>query len=485
MIAIGVFKKKTETEEKKISTTRVSVVPQDLQQINNSATVTQNLLNKLANTSTAVDAIDTIIHETADGSMAYNIYLRLANQGFTVTWRNANNGKVVKRYDTEFRDFCSRMGTNNDAGVDGLLNTLHGCSIARGGMAVEVVVSKGANDIQEISIVDPASITEFVWLDNEQRYAAYQQQTGGKKVDLYDGNFFYVPFEPKPGHPEGTLKFLPAVQTMNQYLQLQQDSSEVLHRIGFPRYDFSIDREVFYKSLPDKSSQGIKKATSQLFEDVRSAAIRMKHSSDFIHFNEVTTNTIGGGVNGAGIDIRAWFEVMDPQVVNSFGLTPVLMGRLSGGSYSLGTVEFRIVTDTVDSMRRGSKRILENIFKLWARVKGYNIYPEVKHNPIDWEKEKEKIEASLLTMEYNRRAQEYGYIDIDAAAMNTVGSEQAANNDAEGLYEYLSRDFRKTSSNSSFTVESQETAGRTGSPNGEGENTEDSSTDENGGENDE
>lgn len=485
MIAIGVFKRKSETEEKKISTTRVSVVPQDLLQINNSAARTQNLLTKLERTSNAVDCIDTIIHETADGSMAYNIYLRLANQGFKVVWRNASTGKIVKRYDTEFRDFCSRVYANNDAGVDGLLNTLHGCSIARGGMAVEVIVSKGANDIQEIAVIDPASITEFVWIDNEQRYAAYQQQTSGKKVDLYDGNFFYVPFEPKPGHPEGTLKFLPTIQTMTQYLQLQQDSSEVLHRIGFPRYDFSIDRETFYKSLPDKSQQGIKKETSALFEDVRSAAIRMKHSSDFIHFNEVEAKAIGGGVNGAGIDIRAWFEVMDPQVVNSFGLTPVLMGRLSGGSYSLGTVEFRIVTDTVDSMRRGSKRILESIFKMWARVKGYNIYPEVKHNPIDWEKEKEKIEASLLTMEYNRRAQEYGYIDKDEAAMLTVGSEKAANNDSDGLYEYLSRNFRQTSSNSSFLRESQDFVGSAGSPDGEDTNTEDSSTNQNGGENDE
>lgn len=395
MNIFGINKKKNTAEsEKEISTTRVSIVPQELKEISNTNTKTTNLLEKINRTSSAVDCIDIIIHETADGSMAYNTYLRLSNQGFNVVWKNAATGKPVKKYDLEFREFCSNMGKNNSAGIDGLVDTLHGCAISRGGMAVEVVVSKGAVDIEEIVVVDPASITEFKWLDTEGRYAAYQQQSGGKKVDLYEGNFYFVPFEPKPGHPEGTLKFLPAVVTTTQYLQLIQDSSQILNRIGYPRYDFSIDRKSFIDSLVDKSAKGIKNACDELFDAVRSSARQLQHKSDFVHFDEVKVETIGGGVNGAGIDVRAWFEVMEPLIINSFQLTPVLLGRLSSGSYSLGSVEFKIVTDTVDSMRRGSKRILEDIFKMWARVKGYNIYPEVIHNPIDWEKNWTKLKPN-------------------------------------------------------------------------------------------
>lgn len=425
-----------------ISTERVSAIDQSLENIYVNNQRATDILRKINCQADMVDCIDTIIHETPDGKMAYNIYLRLANQGIKVTWKNSTTGRPVKRYDAEFRDFCASIGKNNSSGLDGILDTLHGCSIARGGMAVEVLVDKDVTEVEDVVVVDPASIVEFEWLPSKKRYAAYQNVSGKEKKDLYDGNFFFVPFEPKAGHPEGTLKFSPAVYIMIQYLQLIQDSSAVLHRIGYPRYDISIDRETFVNSLHDKSESYVKKASNELFRQVKGTIAGMGSKSDFIHFNEITMQSIGGGVNGSGIDVRAWFEVLDPLVVNAFQLTPVLMGRLTSGSYSLGSVEFKIVTDTVDSMRRGSKRIIEEIARIWARVHGYNIAPKVEHNPIDWEKELDKLEAQLKEMQLNRRAEEYGYISHDDAASKTMGAESADNDDSKGMYEYLNKDFR-------------------------------------------
>lgn len=439
-------RKKTEPEQKEIVTERVSVVDSSLEDIYVTNQKVSDLLQEINNQSDMVDCIDSIISNTADGKMAYNIYLRLANQGIKISWKNAATGRPVKRYDSECRDFCSRLGKNNASGLDGILDSLHGCAIARGGMAVEVLVDKGVTDIDDVVIIDPASIKEFKWLPDQNRYAAYQENSGGQKKDLYEGNFFWVPFEPKAGRPEGTLKFQPAVYTTAHRLQLIQDSSAVLHRIGYPRYDVKINRESFINSLPNQSPDFVKKACRDLFQDVKNKVGMLKHNSDFLHFDEIEMDTIGGGVNGAGIDVRAWFEVTEPDLVNSFQVTPVLLGRLTSGSYSLGSVEFKIVTDTVDSMRRGSKRILEEVLKIWARVHGYNIVPKVEHNPIDWEKELDKINTKLKEMEYYRRAEEYGYIDHDEAAGRIVGSEKAANNDSGGLYEYLSKDFRAQAS---------------------------------------
>lgn len=440
------FKKKVneQNQEKEIVSERISVLDSSMKNITVSNQKITDLLSTLNNESDMVKCIDTIISSTADGKMAYNTYLRLANQGFEVKWKNVATGRPVKRYDAEFKEFCARMGKNNASGIDGLLDTLHGCSIARGGMAVEVIVDKGVTDIDDIAIVDPASIKEFEWLPDQNRYAAYQQTESGEKRDLYEGNFFYVPFEPKAGMPNGTLKFEPAVYVTVQYLQLLQDSLAILNRIGYPRYDVSIDREAFIESLRDKSDENVKKQCAKLFQEMKSKLGALNHSSDFLHFDEIKMETIGGGVNGAGIDIRAWFEVLEPLVINAYQLTPVLMGRLKSGSYSLGSVEFKIVTDTVDSMRRGSKRILESIFKIWARVHGYNIVPTVTHNPIDWEKEIDKLDAQLKNLEVTRREEEYGYIDHDEAASKAVGAEKAAHNDSKGLYLYLTRDFRKS-----------------------------------------
>ena len=47
-------------------------------------------------------------------------------------------------------------------------------------------------------------------------------------------------------------------------------------------------------------------------------------------------------------------------------------------------------------------------------------------------------------MQLNRRAEEYGYISHDDAASKTMGTEGADNNNSEGMYEYLNKNFRAT-----------------------------------------
>lgn len=439
---MNIFNKKE--KENAISVgAQVSQIPLEMKDIYVSTRRTVDLLAKIAKEPNKFKAIETIIDETPDGKQAYNIYIRLANQGLNIEMYNRNTGKRVKRYDNEVRDFCSKMGKNNSGGLDGLLDQLHGSSVARGGMACEVVVNSDATDVEEVVLVDPATFVEYKYLEDEKRYAIYQQRSDGKKVDLYEGNFFFVPHQPKAGRPDGTLQFLPAVVTMTQFYQLFADSMRILNRIGYPRYDVEIDRESILNSLPQNQKSTFEqqqKAFKAIFDEVRRNMSACGKDSDIVHFDSNKITTIGGGVNGAGIDVRAWFEVLEPLIVNSFNMTPVLMGRLNTGSYSLGTVEFKIVTDTVDSMRRGSKRIVEEIINLWARIKGYPIYAVVKHNPINWEVEKEKLEVQLKQMEKARRAEEYRWISHDRAAIDGYGVESAESPEEE-RYAYISKDF--------------------------------------------
>lgn len=439
--------KESRAESGQIATSQVSQIPLKDKNIYVSTQRIYNLLEKIACEPNKFKAIETIIEETPDGSQAYNIYLRLANQGVNVELYNKNTGRRVKKYDTELRSFCSHMGVNNSSGLDGLLDQLHGSSIARGGMAAEVVVKDDLSDVEDVVLVDPATFVEYKYIENEHRYAIYQQRDDGKKIDLYEGNFFYVPHQPKVGRPDGTLPFLAAVITMTQFYQLFSDSMRILNRIGYPRYDVSIDREALFNSLPANMKNNAElqqKAFQKEFDNVMYQLKSIGKDSDLVHFDSNKVETIGGGVNGAGIDVRAWFEVLEPLIVNSFNMTPVLMGRLNTGSYSLGTVEFKIVTDTVDSMRRGSKRIVEQIINLWARVKGYPVYAVVTHNPIDWEAQKEKIEVELKKIEKARKAEEYGWIGHDQAAIDGIGAEKADNKDSEGLYEYLTHNHKTT-----------------------------------------
>lgn len=429
-----------------IATSQVSQIPMKDRDIFISTQRTFNLLQEIACEQNVYKAISTIINKTPDGKQAYNTYIRLANQGVNIELYNRNTNRRVKKYDVELRNFCSTLGVNNSSGLDGMLDQLHGSSVARGGMACEVVVNDDATDIEDVLLVDPETFYRYKWLQNEHRYAIYQRRDDGKEIDLYEGNFFYVPHQPEVGRPDGTLQFLPALITMTQFYQLFADSMRILNRIGYPRYDVTIDEEKLLNSLPPNMKSSMeqqRKAFQDAFNQVQSSLRTIGKDSDLVHFSSNAVEVIGGGVNGAGIDVRAWFEVLEPLIVNSFNMTPVLMGRLKTGSYSLGTVEFKIVTDTVDSMRRGSKRILEQVINLWARVKGYPIYAVVNHNPINWEVEKDKLEAQLLKVEKNRRAEEYGWISKDDAAIDGIGAEKSDNDDSKDFYEYLSHDMRE------------------------------------------
>lgn len=444
--------RKRDKEHKSIvSLGQVSQIPFANRDIFPSAQKTLNLLQRIACEHDKFKAIEIIIDETPDGKQAYNIFLRLANQGINIELYNKNTNKRVKRYDVEMRQFCAKLGVNNSEGLDGMLDQLHGSSVARGGMACEVVVTPDGKDVQDVLLVDPATFCEYKWLEDEHRYAIYQRRDDGKKIDLYEGNFFYVPHQPKVGRPDGTLQFLPAVITMTQFYQLFYDSMKILNRIGYPRYDVIIDEEKVLNSIPPNlkaSMEQQQQVYKQVYDDVLQNLRMIGKDSDFVHFSSSEMKQIGGGVNGSGIDIRAWFEVLEPLIVNSFSMTPVLMGRLTSGSYSLGTVEFKIVTDTVDSMRRGSKRIIEEVVNLWARVRGYPVYAVVTHNPIDWEVQKEKLEVQLMQMEKARRSQEYGWLSNDEAAISGIGVEKAANNNSAGMYEYLTKNLNANSGES-------------------------------------
>lgn len=431
------IKKAKAPPNKNISNTRVSTIPTELEQINIARFKTIDLLKKISNEYDPVKCIETIVNETADGKQALNTYLRLAHQGFKVEWRNSTTNRLTKKYDSQFREWSSTACKNNAMGIDGLLDSLHNGYLTRGGMATEVVVSKDLKSIDEIAIVDVSTIKDWKYDKSIGRYRAYQQRTDNKKVDLFDGNFFYIPYEPKTGSPIGTLKFEPTIHIVAMQLKLINDSLKVLERIGYPRYKALIDKAKFVDALIDKSEESVDKNLDKLFASVEKYLQRLQAGSDFISTDDITLDVIGGGVNGAGVDVRAWFEVMDILVCNAFQLPLILMGRQKSGSYALGTVQFKVVVDEINSMRRASKRMLEDIFKMWARVNGYNIYPVVKLDPLNWQDEKDKAEIELKKLEISRRAEEYGYISKDEACIRSIGEEKADNYNDNDLYAYL------------------------------------------------
>jgi hypothetical protein len=430
--------------ENKVFVGQVCSIPRSNREIYTNYQKTIDFLERLKATQNKFDAIDLIVTETPDGTMALNTYVNYTMQGGHFEFYNARTGKFTKKYDAEFRDWCARAGKANASGLDGINRELAISAYTHGGMAIEILVKDDLSDIDDILIVDPKTFRKYEWIDDEKRYAIYQQREDGKEIDLYTGNFYWIPFQPKIGTPEGTLKFASSIMMSTMYWQMMADFGEYLNRIAIPRYKASIDTEAIAATATAQQKadpKEMEKLFQTYFVQVESQLRKIGKNSDIITSKTNDVSVLGGGNVGNGFDIRALSEALDPEMCAAFQLPLVLLNRQKSGSYALGTAEMKSFTDTIDSQRKAIKRLNEEIANFWARVHGYNIKAKYVPNELDWEIQKEKWEANLKKLEFARRSEEYGYYDAPQASLLVGGSENPSK-DTKGMYEYLKQNWK-------------------------------------------
>jgi hypothetical protein len=101
------------------------------------------------------------------------------------------------------------------------------------------------------------------------------------------------------------------------------------------------------------------------------------------------------------------------------------MNRNQGVTESWGTVQFKIFVSGIASIQRGSKRIMEEIARLWLRVHGIQGIPKFEHNTIDWQSEEQRCNVKLLEQQFYAIAQLMGWISADQAAQEGADAEKA------------------------------------------------------------
>lgn len=445
--AINLFNKEGKNEAIPIVTGRVSEVNISNGTISPYRNKLVNLLQKLRQTYDATDAINLLIKEHPDVSMAFSTLIRLANQGFDMEFnasgsiKGKNKSKFEKQISDEWREFSSRVNGISSQGLDGLIDQFHSSAFAMGGMGCEVVVRADLSDVEDVYPISPQTIEwKIENRDGSQKWIPYQR-INGKRIDLSQGNFFWCPFDTDIGRPDGNLMLKSAIPAADMQLEFFNSSQTVLYRIGVPRYDVSISIEKIMESAPaevksdstgKKQQKYIQECINQIQERFRSIGVE----NDFVHTDDSKIEIKGSqAAFFQGID--AYASIIDIQIMNSLKVLGTLMNRRDkGGSYALSSVEFKIMCDTIDSMRRGSKRLVEDIARIWLRVNGYSAVPKFTHRPIDWQTLKDQIEYKLKVQEYNRRSEEYGWVSPDEAAKNAVGAESAFN-PTEMLFEFL------------------------------------------------
>jgi hypothetical protein len=202
-------------------------------------------------------------------------------------------------------------------------------------------------------------------------------------------------------------------------MQILEDLQKVLHHQGWPRDDYEIDLERMMNSCPShikNNSQELQKWLQDQYNNIVNNLKNIKPDSDIVHFNDVKRNLGGSNANSRSLDVRAVNEIVDTQVLNGAKQMGIFSNRISGNTETWGTVQFRIFCSGIASCQRGSKRLVEEIARLWLRVNGIQAVPKFKHNTIDWNSEEQRMNVKLLEEKFYAIAVMMNWIKNDEAA---------------------------------------------------------------------
>lgn len=393
---------------------------------------TGDVLKTLRSIPDEAQAIEYLKQVNPDVSMAVWNFVRLANQGNDMHFYDLKNGTKRTDLEEKWREFASRINEISNSGLDGLIDQLHYSSFLLGGMGVEVEVTSDRKDIYDVYVVKPQTLEwELKEINGRKKWVPYQWNSElNKKVylDSSNANFFWVPADPDIGDPRGTLNLSPVLQAIDFQMQILQDLQAVLHHQGYPRNDISIDLERLLNICPSHIKNDPTQLNEWLNQHLNNVINMMENiapDSDYIHFNDIEINMNQGANANRSLDVRAITEMLDTQTLSGLKQMAIFMNRNQGVTESWGTVQFKIFVSGIQSCQRGSKRIIEEIARLWLRVQGEQAIAKFKHNTVDWNSEEQRLQVQLMKQEFYVIAQLMGWIDADKAAQEVMNVEKA------------------------------------------------------------
>ena len=389
---------------------------------------TEALLTELRNATSSGDKIELIAAKDPDVSMAVWAFQRLCMQGFQIEITDLN-GKRLPDAEALFNLQCSHWNRIGNDGLDGLMDSIHKTGLLYNIMMVEAVVDRtGNNTFSEISLIDPRTIEwKLEDRDGSQQWIPYQEQDGNK-VDLTQGNIFWVVANPNISTPTGPYLLESAIPAVDYKLQTIKDSSAVLRRQGYPYNIYTISKERVIGSLPANlrnNKKEIKEAVQNAVEAARQVAGNRQPTQDIVVTDDITVERNTNSSAGSSIDTRAWFAEIDLQMLNGCKTLGFLMNRNSGSTESWGTVQMKLITEMVESFQNKSKRLIESIGAIWLQLNGIQGHLKLTHNPLDYQSEIQKWDAQNKKDQHFQTAESQGWIDTDEAAQGAIGNDKA------------------------------------------------------------
>lgn len=404
---------------------------------------TSDVLKTLRRISDEATAIEFLKKVNPDVSMAVWNFVRLANQGNDMQFTSLYKKTRLTDLESEWRDFAARINEISNSGLDGLIDQFHYSSFLLGAMGVEVEVTLDRNDIYDVYPVKPQTIEwELLEVKGRKTWVPYQYNKLEKVyLDKAHANFFWVPADPDIGDPRGTLNMSPVLQAIDFQMQILQDLQAVLHHQGYPKNDIAIVLEQMMAICPAHIKNDAVKLNEWLdgqYNNILKLLKDMPPDADYVHFDDIKVNTNQGANASRSLDVRAVSELVDIQTLSGTKQMAIFMNRNQGVTESWGTVQFRIFCSGIASCQRGSKRLVEEIARLWLRVKGIQAIPIFTHNTLDWNSEEQRMNVKLMEQQFHAIAVLMNWESNDQAAQKVMKAEKSVGKPSENIRVSLS-----------------------------------------------
>jgi len=420
-------------DEPPIYTGRVSSVGDYRTTLSPRRSRTTNLLDELRMIPDEANAIDFITKKTPDASMGLWNFIRLANQGHQMKFygtSEGDGGAAITSLENEWRDFAVRINSISNQGLDGLIDIFHKNGILFGLQMCEVEVNKNRTEVVEVHPIDPRTITWELEERNGKKTWIPYQNSFPTRIDLSKANIFAVPMDPDGNDPRGNLVMAPALQAVDSQLQVFNDVHAVLHHQGYVRDFYQIDLERMLSYCPQHIKNDPKKLHEWLKEQYNEVVSKLRDihpDADIVTFDDVSRNQGQGSGNNVtrSVDFRAINELTDIQTLNGMKQLGTFANRHAGKTETYSSVEYLIMTQGIKSLQRGSKRLMEEIARLWLRVKGIQAVPVFTHNTIDYVSELQRMDIKLKNQQFHAIAVLMNWETNDQAAQDVMKADKA------------------------------------------------------------
>ena len=397
--------------------------------------ITTSLLEELRNETDTGKQLEIISNRDPDVSMAVFSFQRLAFQGFNIEITDLN-GNRLPDMEQLFEVQCKNWNSLSSDGLDGIVDTLHRTGLLYNIMMIEAVVSQNSeNTFEGIYIIDPR---EIEWTleerDGKEQWIPYQNQSG-TKVDLTTGNVYWAIVNQDMETPIGAYLLESAIPAVDYKLQTMSDSSAVLRHNGYPVNIWSIDKERVVKSLTpaeQNKPEKVRAAITNAMNLAKAAAYGREPTQDIITTDDIGINKSSNSTAGSSIDVRAWLEPVDVQIMNGVKSLGILLNRSQGDTETWGSVQMKVIANMILSFQKKSKRLVEQIGALWLQLNGVQGYFKMTHKPLDYQSEMQKWESQNKKADFYIKAQNQRWINADKAASEAIGVEKAERDIFEG-----------------------------------------------------